>query len=90
MKHRVIYSQSAQHDLDKLPAHDAQRILLKIRDYSLTPDPIRFATKLSAPYEDAYRFRIRDYRAIFEVHSGEQIRILHILRVKHRKDIYRK
>jgi mRNA-degrading endonuclease RelE of RelBE toxin-antitoxin system len=35
-----------------------------------------------------YRFRIGDYRAIFDVDENNNIKILLILTIGHRKDIY--
>jgi mRNA-degrading endonuclease RelE of RelBE toxin-antitoxin system len=39
--------------------------------------------------ENLYRFRIGDYRAVFEIDSGSKINIILILAIGHRKDIYK-
>jgi mRNA interferase RelE/StbE len=48
-------------------------------------DPLRYATKLTDPKIGQYRFRIGDYRIVFDLREDE----LMILAVAHRKDIYR-
>jgi len=67
----------------------AQKIILKIRYFSEQENPLRFAKKLKPPFEDLYRFRIGEYRVIFEIESKKEIKLLFILRIKHRKDIYK-
>ena len=47
---------------------------------------MKYASKLTDPSLGTYRFRIGDYRVIFDI-EGEEIVVL---RVGHRKDIYRK
>jgi mRNA interferase RelE/StbE len=47
---------------------------------------LRFAEKLSDPILGEYRFRIGDYRVIFDIQEDEII----ILRVGHRREIYKR
>jgi mRNA interferase RelE/StbE len=47
---------------------------------------MRFAEKLSDPILGEYRFRIGDYRVIFDIKGSEIV----ILRVGHRREIYRR
>jgi mRNA interferase RelE/StbE len=49
-------------------------------------DPLGYAKKMVDPSLGTYRFRIGDYRVIFDI-EGEEIVIL---RVGHRKEIYRR
>ena len=86
--HKVIYLQKASDDLDRLEQQTAQRILQKIRYCSLQNNPLAFAKRLTDPALGQYRFRIGEYRAIFDVDKKGRIQILMILRIKHRKDIY--
>lgn len=48
-------------------------------------DPLKYATKMADPSLGTYRFRIGDYRAIFDIEGDEIV----ILRIGHRKQIYR-
>lgn len=86
--HKVIYSYHAREDLLGFERKIAQRIIKKILFFSLQQDPVSFAKKLTNPGLGQYRFRIGDYRALFDIDSRGKIQILMILRVKHRKDIY--
>ncbi|RJP62416.1 MAG: hypothetical protein C4539_18285 [Ignavibacteriales bacterium] len=55
----------------------------KLKDYSSSP--YQHAKKLTDPVIGEYRFRIGDHRVIFDI-SGNNIIVL---RIGHRKDIYR-
>jgi len=47
---------------------------------------LKYAQKLSDPRLGTYRFRVGEYRVIFDVEGSDIV----ILRVGHRKEIYRK
>lgn len=85
--HKVFYSPQARRDLKKLELRLAQRIVKKIQFFSAQNEPLSFAKALKMK-ESYYRFRIGDYRAIFSMDGDGALKILNILRVKHRKDIY--
>ena len=87
-KYEVIYAKTAIRDLSSLPKQAARRIVDKIRFYRRQPDPLSFAKKLTNLGLGQYRFRIGDYRAIFDVDKNGEIKVLMILRIKHRKDVY--
>ena len=88
MSMRIVYDYNAVLDLKLLPRNIADRITLKIAWYASRENPMRFAKPLQKPFESLYRFRIGNYRAIFEANNEHIIRLLIILRVKHRKDAY--
>jgi mRNA interferase RelE/StbE len=88
MKYVVLYTKTAIQDLRRLPKQTTGRIVDKISFFRQQPDPFRFAKKLVGYNIGQYRFRIGEYRAIFDVDQNGQIKILMILRIKHRKDIY--
>ncbi len=55
------------------------------------PNPFVKAKKLIGVEIDTYRFRIGDYRAIFKKDPiSDRFVILVILKVAHRKEVYRK
>lgn len=84
MKYRLVYTQRAIKDIQKLDESTMKRIgkaLLKFEE-----DPSRYAEKLTDPRLGTYRFRIGDYRVIFDIEEGDIV----VLRVGHRRDIYRK
>jgi len=84
VKYRLIYTGRAERDIKNLNPEVKIRIdktLLRFAE-----DPFRFAEKLINNDLGGYRFRIGDYRVIFDIHEDEIV----ILRVGHRKEIYRK
>lgn len=85
--HSVVYSETAKKDLRSFDEGVAQRIIKKIAFYALQKDLQPFCKALEG-FKGKYRFRVGDYRAIFETQSSGEIHILMILRIKHRKDIY--
>jgi len=88
MKIEVVYSKDARKHLRGLDKKEALKIALKIKFYTEQENPIKQAKKLKPPLGDLYRFRVGDYRAIFEIDSKGNITILTILSIKHRKDLY--
>ena len=83
----IVYTNSASNDLDDLPENTEKRIALKIKYYAAQKNPLNFAKKLNPPFDNLYRFRIGEYRAVFEL-GKDTLRLLVILRIKHRKDAY--
>lgn len=79
------FTAHSQKQLRKLPINVQKQIIKKIEAYLNTPDPLQFAEPLAGRKGKAYRFRIRDHRAIFDW-RGDSILIT---RVGHRKNIYR-
>lgn len=89
MKYKPVYTKNAFSDLESLNKKDAKRILEKIAYFCGQSNPLKHAKKLKYPKFGTYRFRIGDYRAIFDVDSKGQVQILLILTIKHRKDVYK-
>jgi mRNA-degrading endonuclease RelE of RelBE toxin-antitoxin system len=87
---KVIYSKEAIDYLSKLPIKIRKRILDKIKFFRLQENPLKYAKKLTNPQYGSHRFRIGNYRAVFEIDDKGNIKILLILTINHRKDIYRK
>lgn len=83
MAYELIYTKRAQKDIKKLD-RVAQKKLAKALK-RLAQRPFFYAQKLMLPQLGGYRFRIGDYRVIFDI-DGKKIVIL---RVGHRREIYR-
>ena len=88
MKIKVVYTKKSVKDLQKLERVQAQKIVKKIKFYTEQEDLFSFAKRLNDPFSDLYRFRIGEYRAIFELDKNNKLTLLTILKVGHRKDIY--
>lgn len=89
MDYKVLYTNSARRDLSELPKQLAGRIIKKIDYFRQQKNPILFAKRLTNFAYGMYRFRVGDYRIIFDLAKKGQITILLILNVKHRKEVYR-
>lgn len=86
--YQVIYTEKAREDLRSLGLSVQQRIAKKIHFFSLQKNPLSFAKRLKYTALGQYRFRIGDYRVLFDIDNKGKINILMILRIKHRKDVY--
>jgi mRNA-degrading endonuclease RelE of RelBE toxin-antitoxin system len=80
---RVQFTETANDQLDRLPHRLQVRIVEKIELYSQRSDPLKFAEPLTGSNE--YRFRIGDYRVIFEVLHDT----LWVTAIKRRDEAYR-
>jgi mRNA interferase RelE/StbE len=83
MSYKLVYTERAIKDIQRLDTKVKTRIGRTLIRYE--QDPLRYAKKLSDPELGSYRFRIGDYRIIFDL-IGEDIVIL---RVGHRSQIYK-
>lgn len=87
--YKLVITEKAFEDLDKLDFDLAERILEKINFYIISPTPLSFAKKLNYPKVDLYRFRVGNYRVIFEILEDGTFSIISVIAVGHRKEIYK-
>ena len=81
--YNVIFTQKAFKDWKNLDKDTQSRIAAKLKKYA--KEPLKFARKLINPKIGTYRFRIGDYRIIFDINYDDIV----ILRIGHRKNIYK-
>lgn len=74
----------AEKDIASLPPTTARRVLETIAGLRDNPRPIEIR-KLEA--EGGYRIRMGDYRVVLEI--DDEAQRVTIVRVSHRKDVYR-
>ena len=86
MLYSIIFDKSAEKDLDNLSKETNRKIIRVISKLGVEPRPIG-VKKIKASEEDLYRVRSGDYRIIYSI--TEQIKIVNIRKIRHRKDIYR-
>lgn len=79
----VVISDNAKKDLRKLDNTSTKRILLKIDDFSKNPS--QFEIKKLKSTDDLFRIRVGNFRIIFEYLDKDIV----ILKIGHRKDIYK-
>ena len=84
MKYRLVYTHRAIRDIRRLEPAVKKRIGKTLLRYE--EDPLKYAIRLTESKLGTYRFRIGDYRAIFDLEGDEIV----VLRVGHRRDIYKR
>ncbi len=86
---KTEYTDEAIADLDLLSGNTSERIVHKISFFCESNAPLDFAKPLTGKLKDFYRFRVGNYRIIFQILPDGTVCILNILSIKHRKDVYR-
>jgi mRNA interferase RelE/StbE len=81
----LVYKKLAAKDIDQLSPQVKKRLKLKLEFFIAQPDPLKSASALTKPADAQYRWRIGDYRVLFDV-EGQNIIVLHI---QHRREVYR-
>ncbi len=82
-EYAVLILPSAQKQLNKLPNAIATRIEDKLMELEQDPRPAG-CKKLKG--RDAWRIRIGDYRAIYEINDGQLI--VTVITIGNRRDVY--
>ena len=82
--YKIEFKKSVKSDLRKLPKVDIVRILDRISGLAEDPRP-RQSRKLSG--QNKYRLRYGKYRILYEIR--DQLLLITIVKVGHRKSIYR-
>lgn len=80
----ILIKPSAVKELDDLPKKDLKRVTEKIKNLAENPRPVG-CEKLSG--QERYRVRQGNYRIIYEIE--DIIRIVRVVKIGHRKEIYR-
>ncbi|MEK7551693.1 MAG: type II toxin-antitoxin system RelE/ParE family toxin [Patescibacteria group bacterium] len=83
MSYKLIYTNIAYKDIKKLDIVARKRVGKKIEVYS--KDPLSTSKKLTNSSIGTYRWRIGNYRVVFDIDNENIV----ILRVGHRKEIYK-
>lgn len=83
--YRIKFKASADKRFSKFPKDIQIRIIQKLEFFLSQPNPLIYAEILTNPSIGTYRFRVGDYRVVFDLEDNETIMIVD---VDHRKDIY--
>ena len=81
---RVTYTATALKDLRRMGAVEQKRVVAKIKQYASDPGSLAANVK-KLQGSDYLRLRVADWRVIF----NEDMQVILIMRVRHRKDAYR-
>ena len=82
--YKIFFKRSVQKDLAKLPPQELQKILLRVEALATCPRPPDII-KLSG--HDLYRIRQGRYRIVYSIEDG--ILQVWVIKIAHRKDVYR-
>ncbi|MDA3850721.1 MAG: type II toxin-antitoxin system RelE/ParE family toxin [Spirochaetaceae bacterium] len=83
--YKISIKKSALKELKKVPKKEQILISQAIKKLAKEPHPHGHKKLVGA--DITYRIRIRDYRVIYNVYDQELT--LDVIRVNHRKDVYR-
>ena len=86
MKYSIIIKKSAIKEIRKLPRIVVDRLQKAIGSLRETPVP-KHTEKIHG-YDHYYRIRVGDYRIVYEVQKT--VRIISVIKIGHRKDVYKK
>ena len=84
MPYKITFKNSVYRDLKKIDKTKADLILNKI-EKDLKETPLKYPV-LTAKFSGLRKFRIGDYRIIYTVYNDTVL----ILRISHRKDVYKR
>jgi len=85
LAYKVLLKKSALKDLDVVPKADQKRLLDALGG-GLAGDPYQ-GKALSGEFKGLYRWRCGKFRIIYEIQ--QDVLIVLVLRIAHRKDVYR-
>jgi mRNA interferase RelE/StbE len=83
---KLAYKKRAVKDIKAVSPELKERLKYKLEWFASQPDPLSFAEPLTKPADAQYRYRVGNYRVLFDVDHDTII----VLRVQHRREVYRK
>jgi mRNA interferase RelE/StbE len=84
---KLEYTEKSKEDLKNINLLTQKRIIKKLDFFINSEKPLFFAEKLINSLYGEYRFRVWDYRILFDVDKQWQLIIIAI--IWHRKEIYK-
>jgi mRNA interferase RelE/StbE len=85
MKFELKIESRARNDIQSLDSVVQKRVAKKLKFYLDQDDPIQYAKKLVDSKDGNYRWRIGNFRAVFDIDGN----VIKLLRIQHRKDVYK-
>ena len=83
--YQVLLERAAEKDLSRLSIEIHDRIITAIQALATNPRPP--GCRKLAGSKDDWRIRVGNYRVVYEI--ADEIRIVRVHRVRHRREIYR-
>lgn len=84
-KYKIEIKKSAVQEIKKLPSRELKNILAKIDSLANSP---RGPDTVKLSGEEKYRVRVGDYRILYMIE--DDVLIVYVVKVAHRKDVYKK
>ncbi|HIE55641.1 MAG TPA: type II toxin-antitoxin system RelE/ParE family toxin [Chromatiaceae bacterium] len=84
---RIVLTEEAQSDIRKLETRLQNRILDKLEWIGANATLLRHQSLQGDKWKNTCKYRIGDYRIIYRL--NHQDRVLTVLKVGHRRDVYR-
>lgn len=81
--YKILFTHRSLKDLENIDKKTQGRIAEKLKEFS--EEPLKHSRKLINSELGSYRFRIGDYRVIFDIDEDNIV----ILRIGHRRNIYK-
>ncbi len=85
MTYKILFKPSAVKQGQKLPKQTQNRIVEVIN--GLKQEPRKSGCKKLRGENKLYRFRVGDYRIIYEIE--DDLLVIMVIKIAHRKDVYR-
>jgi mRNA interferase RelE/StbE len=82
--YRVVVSRSANKELQELPTQVVNRIVPQIMKLGENPRPP--GCKKLKGEKESWRIRVGDYRVVYSIE--DEVRVVDVRKIGHRKDIY--
>ncbi len=86
MVFKIVWHEKSLRDLKSIDISSARRVVKKVKTH-LVKDPRKLGKPLKGVFKGMYRYRLGDYRVVYVIDL--QDRLIRILHVDHRKDVYR-
>ena len=83
MAYEIIWSPKSKEDLKEIVPELAKRIIIKVEELKLAPH--HFIERLTEV--NCWKLRVGDYRILLDI--NEQKKEIHVLKVGHRKNVYK-
>ncbi len=85
-KFKLVYKKPAVKSIQQLTPQIKKRLKVKLEFFGSQKDPLIYAKALTKPADAQYRYRVGNYRVLFDIEGNNIV----ILLVQHRKDVYKK
>ena len=83
--YRILLERAAERDLARLSSQVHDRVIVAIQALATNPRPPGCRKLVGSKHD--WRIRVGDYRVVYEI--ADEIRVVRINRVRHRREVYR-